>query len=152
MNRTTFECSVISPALQFGMLADRVGAVLWKAEQGRELSDADRRALGNMRGFLRKAMRGGEVLETRRMENYSFEAMSAYEAATNAAQNEHVLTKQEVSDTISFLREVDRALEAAEKGEAFPGGWTLARLSRFSKAIVSWCLRVTAEPLESVSC
>jgi hypothetical protein len=147
----TIEPSVLTPALQFGMLADRARIALWKVENRQPLCDGDRRSLENVRSFLEKAITGGGVLETRSMANYSFEAMSAYEAALCAVQSGEQPTATEVQAVQSFLRNVSEALKAVGTDTDLPQGWTIQKLTRFLRDIVAWCLRATSEPVETVS-
>jgi len=150
MRRSTLEPEVISPALQYGMLADRAGVALWRVSEGTQLSQPDRRALRNMRSFLQTAVKGGAVLRTRSMASYSSVAMSAYETAIKAAPRKE-LDDQEGTEAIKFLEGAVSAIEAVERRRPMPEGWSFELLTKFLDAIVTGCLEASARPVESVS-
>jgi hypothetical protein len=149
MKRVGFEPEVITPTLELGLLADRTVAILSRFEEGPyKLTDRDRTTLSNARDFIKKALAGGDVLETGSMRNYTYEAMSAYQAASKALREEEKPSEEEVRSMNSYFRDIARALDATEKDEPYQNGWSAPKLKKCFQRIINCCLQVTRSSIE----
>src|SRR3990172_7567475 len=110
MRDDVLEGQVVTLPLRFGMMAHRAEQAISKVANGLGLADEDREALHRGVEFLEKAKQGSEVLRTKRMANYTFEAMSAYDVAKQATRTRSKPDGAKAEEVLQTLAKISQVL------------------------------------------